>query len=454
MEKKKPIGSYSGRLFCFFSVAAFLFAFSQYFTRELWFDEVLTLQFASLPSLTEIYHSYIIPNNQIVHTWFIHAILNTGTPVELLRLFPFLCGAAVIFILWKNFSREKGSFPLAAALAALALSPPFLLYASAIRGYMPAALFSVCALCYARKYALGSRLRHLAMWFIFSLLTVGVMPSALAGLAAAGLYVLPYCGKKFWKNRKIYLLALAPVLAFIIFYGPIHRDLQNAFALKEGWHAPWGALLATATAIAVTFAIPLIAALFFHRPAMRYFPRTVIWFLPLGGLLLPVSPFPRVWFVLFPFFALLIAGYLRKVPVKYHRSVLYSVILWGVLTTLEPSRIILSPAVSCGGQDDFYAPVFARSRFKPSETALFLKNFPGRPVFVSFDADPYSILYYKADIMMDVPYNKYKILPDNALVVLGTSENPNGYSARFNGSLQTLHTTSTHTVYHFNRRSL
>lgn len=449
MEKKELIGRItSGRLFCFFSAAVFLFFYTGYFFRELWFDEVLTLQFALLPSAGDIYRSYTIPNNQIIHTVFIHWLLNFFPP-EYLRLFPLLCAGALIFILWKNFSRELGRLPLFTALTALVLSPPFLLYSSALRGYMLAALFAVCALTGGRKYALAGKKRHLGQWFIFSLLTVGVMPSALAAIGAAGLYIVPYCGKKFWKNPRLYIMALAVPAAFAAFYIPISGKLLRAFELREGWHDASGALLATGLAVLTTFLIPLTAGIFFHRPVWRNFPRTLIWFLPAGGWLLPVSPFPRVWFVLFAFFALLTAGYLRRMPGKYLRITAAAALLWGTVCSLEFFREKLSPLVSSGGQDDFYAPYFVSGKFLPSDTAAAVnRQFAfDHPVFVSFAADPFAIRYRRHSVIMDIPPGRIKKLPPGTVVILGKTEDTGHWERHLQCELTEIYRNDLHRVY-------
>lgn len=447
MEKKKPTGITSGRLFCIFLLTLFTLFYTGFLTRELWFDEVLTLQFAYLPRAVDIYRSYTIPNNQIIHTICIHLLLNGGFAPEMLRIFPLLCAAVMIYLLWRNFAGETGEKPLMLTLGALILSPPFMLYGSAVRGYMLAALFCVCALCAARKFVFTGGWRFLAGWFIFSLLAVGVMPSALAGIAAAGLYVLPYCGKKFWKNRKTYYLAVMPFAAFAIFYLPVWHDLQNAFALKEGWHNGWYALLALFLAVLITFAVPLVCGIFFHRLKLRYWPRTLIWFLPLGGMFLPVSPFPRVWWVLFAFFALLSAGYLRKMPEKFFPVAAAAVLLWGSLVSLEFSRKLLSPAVSLAGQDDFYAPYFAASGFEPSDTAGFIRqNFPeNQRVFASFEADPFALLYYMP-LDMDVPPGRCRYLARGTVVVLNIAEDPADFEKRFNGRLTEVYCNGFHRV--------
>jgi hypothetical protein len=356
----------------------------------------------------------------------------------------------VLIVLWKGFARESGRKALAITLAALVLSPPFMLYASALRGYMLAALFTVGALTAARKYALGGKKRNLLKWFVFCFLSVGVMPSALAGLAAAGLYVLPYCGKKFWKNLRAYFLALTAFAAFAVFYAPIWKNLLNAFELKEGWLSPWCAVLAVFLALGATFAVPLGVGAFYHRPKWRYFPRTLIWLLPLGSLLLPVAPFPRVWFVLFPVFALLAASLLRRVPDKLLKISAAAVIVWGCLSLTESCRTLISPAFSLAGQDDFYAPWFVRRSFMPSDTARFVRrNFPGgRSLFVSFAADPWAMMcYYPGQILFDSPQGKVFYLPDNALIAAAVDEDTAVLGERFGGKLQEVYANETHKVY-------
>ena len=96
-ERKIPVRSFaiSGKaekfapllllLICTLSAEALL-------NRPLWFDEALTvLNFALLETPDKIYHSYIIPNNQIVHTILLHWWIKLFS-FDFLRLLPLLCG--------------------------------------------------------------------------------------------------------------------------------------------------------------------------------------------------------------------------------------------------------------------------------------------------------------------------------------------------------------------------
>jgi len=198
----------------------------------------------------------------------------------------------------------------------------------------------------------------------------------------------------------------------------------------------------------VTFFIPLTAAVCFHRPVLRNIPRMLIWFLPLGGVLLPVSPFPRVWFVLFPLWALLTAGYLRKVPEKYWRILRIATVVWGLFTTLEFTRELLSPAVSLGGQDDFYAPYFMKKDFLPSETAGFINtNFPeNHPVFVSFGADPPALWYFRHTAVLDIPPGRCTGLPSGTVLVLGIREDTELFETRFQTRLYEIWRNKLHKI--------
>ena len=454
MEKKSRL-EFSSRLFFAFVLLVFLIFLPFYLTRELWFDEALTLQFAFLPSIKDIYLSYTSPNNQIIHTTALSILFKWGISPETARIFPLICGFLTIYILWKNFKREVGRYQLAAALGALILSPPFLLYATALRGYMLAALFTACALVYGRKYALGGRVAMLVFWFIFSTLAVGVMPSALAGITAAGAFIAPYCGKRFWKNKKLYLLAVSPLSGFMLFYLPIWDKLLAAFDLKEGWHHAGFALIATAVGIAATFLIPLISGAFFHHMRLRNWTRTLIWLIPAAGAFLPVAPFPRVYFVLFPVIAVLTGTYLRRAGTKPLKIIAGATLLWGALTLPEYSRTLLSPAVSLAGQDDFFAPRFARRIFTPDATVRLAEKYRIKALFVSFEADPFALIYAsggKFNVIPDIPPGKLRTLPDNALIILAKEEAPAAFETRFDGYLQLLETNALHSIYCFKRR--
>ena len=115
-----------------------------------------------------------------------------------------------------------------------------------------------------------------------------------------------------------------------------------------------------------------------------------------------------------------------------------------------PVRQFISPAFTLAGQDDFYAPRFAGKDFTPSDTACFLQNCQ-LPVFVSFEADPYCVAYYRSGIIMDIPPGKLKTLPPSAVVVLAKEEDPEVFEKRFQGVMLKIYQNGLHTVYQYRR---
>ena len=209
-----------------------------YAARPLWFDEALTvLQFAVLPSAGAIYHAYVIPNNQIIHTVLVRFFLeNAPSGISLvfwLRLLPVLAGAGTVLILFCRFRRVCGVWPLTAVLTAWILSPAFVIFGTALRGYMLSCLWIALALAAALDFAEKQRGREWCIWAVTCLLAVGTIPTNLAGLAAVVLYVLPLYGETFYRKKQFWLLALTPLAMLFCFYFPIAPAFLQCCQLGE-----------------------------------------------------------------------------------------------------------------------------------------------------------------------------------------------------------------------------
>ena len=288
--------------------AMFLFA-PAYLNRDLWFDEALTfLDFAQRGSPLVIYRSYVIPNNQILYTIALHywaQLLPPGIdPVFWFRLLSFFSGIATLLLLYRLFRvRLAGGTILLPVLAAMAVSVPFLIYATALRGYMQSALFVVLALHTALNFA-GKPDWKRGFWYaLASLGAVATIPSNLAVLAGVVLYALPLFGWGFWKRRAFWILAAIPPAMFLLFYLPIFPSFLGCLRLGEGWNSGWGALLAVLAAFVYSFAMLLLpgtgSLLALDRTGFKWVRavRLLIWLIPLPmALLLKVAPFPRVFF--------------------------------------------------------------------------------------------------------------------------------------------------------------
>ena len=204
-------------------LGAFLAFLSSYLWRDLWFDEALTIQnFALLPSAATIYNAYVIPNNHIVYTVFLHWWLKLAPgflPLDLwCRLLSVLIGGGTLAVLYYFFQKRIKPLPLFLALFALAVSSPFLIYSTAVRGYALSMLWVALALAYALNYAEKGKGKDAVLYGLFSLLCVGTIPSNLVALAGVVLYAMPLLKQKFWSDRRFWVLALLPNMMFTLFY--------------------------------------------------------------------------------------------------------------------------------------------------------------------------------------------------------------------------------------------
>ena len=488
MKQGRPADDFFHRSFClppekrsffaFFPVVLFFFALLRgYFFRDLWFDEALTIiNFALKESPLAIYNSYFIPNNQIIHTILIHIWLRLSG-FALLRLPALLCALAVLALLWQC-RRRFGRGVMCVVLSALAVSVPFLNYGTAVRGYMLSSLFVLLALRAVSRAMYKAGSVEFVKFFIFSFLAVGTMPGTLAALTAAVLYAIPFAGSKFYLKKRFYLSAAIPPAALILFYLPIAKKLFAAVKLGEGWHSSSAALTAVYSGIFYAFAVLIIPslctmALLLKRLSGRkavFFLRGVIWLLPAGAvMILPVSPFPRVFFPMFPIFTLLLASGLthlrsmvflkwkRKGVAVFTALMFVLAAVYGFAAQSAVLRAKLSFLCSGAGDDDYIYSHYLRSDFRPAETGAFLvEKFPEvlPPVFISLPADPWALLFVLIEkgyspyhFYFDGPRGRVGNLPSGALLIIRRSENVSDYEKRFGMKAERLFESAMHGVY-------
>ena len=441
-------------------MAALLLAVPAYLSRQLWFDEALTvLNFACLDSPERIYRAYVIPNNHILFSLVLHYWLEfqpPWCPVDLwLRLPSLLSAVVLLWYLGKRFRCMCGVFPLTVALTALAVSPPFLVYATAIRGYMLGALFSAAAAGAAVEFAASSRIRSFAKFFLASFAAVLTVPSDLAALAGAVLFALPFCGSGFFRTRRFYVLALTPVAALSAAYLPIWRDFVRVSQLGEGWHDRWSSLAAVVLALTSAFGVLLLTVpakwvRSFKRGRRRLLWRAVIWLLPCpAAFVFAVAPFPRVYFPLFPLLALTIASALRDLVgmerrrrhsggLRFKLAAVGAVLLLSAWPWhLTPVRERLSPHVGGELGDDFFYGYHLRGEHTPLAVAEELRKLSPDTVYFSFLSDPWANMFYhlagggKAEYLFDGPRGMVAELPVGAAAVLRRDELPEPLEKRF-----------------------
>ncbi len=463
-------------------VIAFIYFAGKFLYRDLWFDEAVTLlNFALLPDAAAIYRNYAIPNNHILYTILLHywlIITPAGVdPVFWLRLLSVILGAATLLSMYFLFKANLGGRKIITpVLIALGISLPFLVYATAIRGYMLSAFLLIWVLFFAKEYSLDQNWRKFVRYFIALILLVGTVPTNLLGALAVILYVLPQWGADFYKKTRFYALALAPLLAALLFYLPIWRQLLGCFRLGEGWDDPLKVLQAVYAALLYSFAmlifmgIGAITAL--GRSNYNYLrtSRFFIWLLPIpAALLLSTPPFPRVFFQLWPIYALLITAGLRDVTAVYCHinkrwcettwlaGILAIVLLWGFVQEYMPLQAAFSRRNGNLNRDDFFYCYFVRPTHCPDTTAAKLKQeFPDgiKTLYATFAADPWPLMYYcnvngvnVGDFRFDGPAGPVKSLAPGTVIIDRFDRKIADTERRFNIQTKLLWSTPNHHVY-------
>ena len=266
-----------------------------YLFRQLWFDEALTvMNFALMASPSAIYWNYAIPNNHILFSIVLHywiKVLPAGIPLDVwCRLPSFFCGIGMFVYMLRRFSAFCGRVPLFLALSAMALGTPFLIYSTAVRGYMSGALFAVVAAGFAMDIAVGA---GAAAWIGYALASLGavlVVPSDLGSLAAALLLVLPMFGNRFYLKPRFYAIAVIPPAMLLFGYFPILHKLYAAMHLGEGWRDGPASLKLLYAAVLYSFIVVIVPAtaaaiLDLRRRFFRWSRvRILIWLLPPSAL--------------------------------------------------------------------------------------------------------------------------------------------------------------------------
>lgn len=435
--------------------------------RELWFDEALTVTSFMLPlRLPEIYTHYAIPNNQIVYTMLLklwHGFLMYPAPVAFWRLLSLACasGAMGLFFHLRRKLHDRTPWTAVVVLTVFAVSPLFLNYATALRGYALSWLWIVLALEGARRIFHGRAGSGWAMYLAGTLGAVGTVPTNLLACIGVVIYAFPWCRRDFLRDGRLWLLAAGPFLCLAVFYGPIWRAFLHTFTLNEGFSSRAGALAVVCGATVATFGILLFAECArLTRGDWRRRLRGAIWLLPVPAIfLLHKAPFPRVFCTLFPLYMMLLADGLNGIRFNRMRTAAGL----GCLAVSLAALRIAAPMVAAGAglseyEDDFFRPWYMANDYSVRELLPELGRHPELPAaFLSFDSDPCPLIFYatlrdvEKEFLPDQPPGHVESLPESALVILRKDENPGDYESRFGGTLSLLFTGHDCAVFRFLR---
>ena len=447
---------------------AAVFSASGLLFRMLWFDEVLTVNLLMKLPLHRIYFAYEIPNNHIVFTllekiWYSIVGMVTGFSYFYFRLVPLFCGAAAIVLLVRKMIRSCGLAAGVLVPGVFAVSSVFAMYATAVRGYMTGFLLTVLVMFCAEKLIRRAWFRDHLIYFILSVLSVGVAPSNLAALTGVVLYFLPLGFRRGRRGiRRLIFMAASPVIALVLFYLPILNKFIGCIRLGEGWPSASGGIYAFYTGSLFPVAGLLIfcaaGSLFIFRkfPKLRWnlLCGLALLLMPLAAYaVMKVPPFPRVFFPLLPVWLFLFAhsmnGFFHWVHSR--QSVVFTVF---ALQAVFCAAFFSSRAMAAGDffygpdgrNDDYLIPYYARPSFEPNRLLEYLRKKYQEEgkfhVFAAFDADPPSLAFasslmdFPEDVLLVDPLNRPKTLrlqdyPGPKYLICGNQPELNRTLARF-----------------------
>ena len=423
--------------------------------RPLWFDEAVSLMnFATLP-YHEIYTTYTIPNNHILFNVLLKTWLETVAPMMSVsdvqfRVPALLISLVTISAMFAFWRRRLGGATAFIVCLSFAVSTPFIIYGTALRGYMLSIFFIILGMEFSLRWRESSAKKYLVLYFLSTLAAVAVIPTNLLAFAAItfmpphdvkydGLESLPSALYEILRKRLI--LGVLPVAAFLMFYAPLWRSLFSALKHNNGWLSSMGACehLYAGFALSCLPLILLALAGLAQRKRDNIFPGapnilTTIFVVALPALVIisrSPSPFPRVFFCFWPIWLYMAGSAARwgggkclmfnvqfsifnggekkteenkknkprpsiAKTVTHFAIIATAVILWGVFTALYAPQLS-TVFTKKHSQDDFFKPYFAKGSFDPLttvNTTIGLTGGEDGRVFLSQNCDFPSIIFY------------------------------------------------------------
>ena len=416
-------------------VFTMLFFSSAAMFRDAWFDESITiLNFMLLPNPAKIYTSYFIPNNQILFTiilkYWIELYSSLSVPATYaFRLPSFICGLGVLWVISFRWRKRLGTPAAMTAALTLSCSIPFIIYSTAIRGYMLSFLLLALIFEFGFSFRRRGNWKSGSMYAVCSFLAVLTIPTNIIGIGALVLFLLfELKGKKLFSFNSVYL-AVSPLAALLAAYLPIWEKVAGVMKLREGWGDPWS-VTACVYLAPVYCLLPLVimAAFGLMGKRQRQFKdhlkngsRILILLMPLPFIFLrSPAPFPRVFFMFWLIWLYMLAAGVEDVfavmrkqfGLKKNKLHVFGALLaclifsWGLLQQ-GTGQAISVELLKENQMDDYFSPYYMRDTFKPSQTVKKIRQLSAGqavPVYITFGADPWSIIFYGRARGMDTTF--------------------------------------------------
>lgn len=375
----------------------------------------------------EIYTNYNAPNNHILFNMLLNIWLVTAGSLfqvsELpFRLFTAMTSLTAVFLMFTFWHKRMGLFPAFLTILCFTVSMPFMIYGTAVRGYMLSFVFILCGLESGLKFIEKGKGKYAFLYFLSALGAIAVIPSNL--IAIAIIAILPpkksemtvECIKVLIKKR--WLMVILSITAFLIFYSPIFPKLYRALKINNGWLSLYAATVHLYSAFLLSLLPAILLAvigniIIFKRVKNNPIGKICLLVIFLAPVIVSLPrkpvPFPRVFFQMWPIWLFLIGIGIKRLlsflRLKGNsRKIIWSsclistllIISWGIIN-YKLSPVFSKLFTKRFSQDDYFLPSFMTSKFKPLETVETIMKLSGKKpktVFLSQNSDFISIIFY------------------------------------------------------------
>ena len=411
--------------------------------RPFWYDEALSIINFALLSYSQVYTEYCIANNHIFFTYLLKFWIDNTTFFPSVcemrfRILSFLISMIVLLVIYKVLKKHFRFYTAFLITLSFAVSNTFVIYGTALRGYMLGLIFITLGLNAAMNLNSRGRFsnRNAFLYLFSALAAVAVLPTNI--IAFAAIFLLTVVHRKTEQEdskmsfsirsyRKLYngkslFTAIAPIAAFLLFYLPLYKSILQIYHHNSGWTSGFGVLLHLYSAFIYSFIFLAIAGSVLcsklpqkARSALIYTVHLIIFFILPAFVILSrnPAPFPRVFLQLWPIWLFIMAYYMRPLTVflrKNRKSSIYFsgmillVIIWGICQHFL-SPLIADQLSKYNIDDDFFHPYYVK-HFNPAEIVKSAVSAadgkPGR-IYISPTVDYPAILLYGK--FVNLPYS-------------------------------------------------
>ena len=421
---RTPFREDDSRAWALIACAIFLLRVMPWSMAELWYDEVLTLQYFAIgsenSSLGGIFRNYIMANNHFLNSaiyWWWVRFLNFSFTEHILRWPSLFFGFASILMVIFHWRRYIGRRLAAIFGLVFAISPVFSAFAYQVRGYSLCMFLSTLALSGTLEILFGNRRKGQVWACLACFLLPLVMPSAAMLAPALALFLFWQLRSTGNSTRNALASALPCLLMALLsgsYYLSIWEQFQKASESAGGWERSWlvcGNVILGMGAHLGLFSLPLVAYSLYMLPrlfnpavAIKTFalrlllccllPATAVIFLRFGG----HAPFPRVFLVFLPAVTLAAAGCchamrsLRRQKLSY---LVVAVLLSGCIIEQVCTRLTIRQ-VRDGKSPQNLLQQYYRNATDNRDAVTFIRNngLVGAYIFLLNEWDAPSFLFY------------------------------------------------------------